>query len=165
MNFYLPVFNMRRYSYFMKNRITLSPKIDQFARLRKELEQVQDELLSELNLLNTALGSDQGEAPKVARPRSGNGNGPTSAKSKAAGSKRRRRPSAAANKGQGELTLREAVNQVLGDKPMSKHEILTAVQKIGYRSKSADPMNPLRVFLYRNYPRTKEGLFTGPPKK
>ena len=46
------------------------------------------------------------------------------------------------------ISLREAIAKVTARKPLSKQEILTAVQKEGYRFGGKDPMNSLQSFLY-----------------
>jgi hypothetical protein len=48
----------------------------------------------------------------------------------------------------GGLSLREAVAQVTRHRPLRKPEILQAVQKIGYKFATSDPMNSLNAMLY-----------------
>ena len=46
------------------------------------------------------------------------------------------------------LSLRAAVAQVTKSRPLSKAEILGAVQKLGYKFATRDPMNSLNAMLY-----------------
>lgn len=55
-----------------------------------------------------------------------------------------RRARRAANK----LSLREAVLRVTRNRPLSKQEILQAIQKIGYKFATKDPLNSLNAMLY-----------------
>ena len=137
--------------------------MNEYLALRKELHQARVTTLAELRLIEQTLAlTDAKAAPKVSP-----GPSPGPAQSKRKKSVKRgsiaKNGNGAVSKKRGAnsavMTLRQAVDQVLGQQPMNKKEILAAVQKLGYRSKSADPLNPLSVFLYRNYPRTKEGLF------
>ncbi|MBI4658149.1 MAG: hypothetical protein HY735_04735 [Verrucomicrobia bacterium] len=48
------------------------------------------------------------------------------------------------------MSLRAAVIQVTKAKPLTKPEILGAVQKLGYRFASAQPMRSLNTILYTN---------------
>lgn len=62
---------------------------------------------------------------------------------------RRGRPAASG------LSLREAVLQVTSQRPMTKQEILDAIDKLGYRFSTNNPMNSLGVILYGKNPRFK----------
>ena len=44
-------------------------------------------------------------------------------------------------------------------KHLGKKEILTAVQKAGYKFSTKDPMNSLQVQLYTKFKRDKDGKF------
>jgi hypothetical protein len=59
------------------------------------------------------------------------------------------------------LSLREAVVQVTRSRALSKPEILQAIQKIGYRFATRDPMNSLNAMLYApaNKFRNQNGRF------
>jgi hypothetical protein len=47
-----------------------------------------------------------------------------------------------------QMSLREAVLKVLSATPISRDELLAAVQKAGYRFASTNPLNSLQTFLY-----------------
>ena len=144
----------------MKSRIDLRPKVSQYLNLQRELRQAKEAFETELRLISEALGAHE-------RARLGRGKGQTSAMSSATATRQRRpgsktkqrRATRKARATGNTMTLREAVNQVLRRQPMSKKDILTGVEKLGYRSSSAHPIRPLSVFLYRNYSRTKDGRF------
>ena len=59
------------------------------------------------------------------------------------------------------LSLREAVVQVTRSRALSKPEILQAVQKVGYKFATKDPMNSLNAMLYApaNRFRNQNGRF------
>ena len=46
------------------------------------------------------------------------------------------------------LSLREAVTKAVGKKPLTKQEILSEVEKVGYRFGAKQPIKSLEVFLY-----------------
>ncbi|MFM1767643.1 MAG: hypothetical protein RJA22_172 [Verrucomicrobiota bacterium] len=46
------------------------------------------------------------------------------------------------------MSLREAVKKVLASGPLTKQEILAAVQKAGYKFTASNPMNSVNVVLY-----------------
>lgn len=50
--------------------------------------------------------------------------------------------------GSSKLTLREAISRATKTRALTKTEILEAVQKIGYKFSSADPMGSINAFLY-----------------
>lgn len=54
-----------------------------------------------------------------------------------------------------ELSLKEAVLKALEDKPLTKHEILDAVLRLGYQFSTNDPLNSLGVILYGKNPKFK----------
>jgi hypothetical protein len=60
------------------------------------------------------------------------------------------------------LSLREVVAQVTRHRPLSKPQILQAVQKTGYKFATSDPMNSLNAMLYApvNGFRNVNGRFT-----
>ena len=59
------------------------------------------------------------------------------------------------------LSLREAVVQVTRSRALSKPEILQAIQRIGYKFATKDPMNSLNAMLYApaNRFRNQNGRF------
>jgi len=54
-----------------------------------------------------------------------------------------------------ELSLKEAVLKVIESKPLTKHEILDAVLRLGYQFSTNDPLNSLGVILYGKKPKFK----------
>jgi hypothetical protein len=52
-----------------------------------------------------------------------------------------------------ELSLKEAVNQVIEGKSLTKDEILDAVLRMGYQFSTTDPLNSLGVILYGKNPK------------
>jgi hypothetical protein len=71
------------------------------------------------------------------------------------------RPRRAGRRRRNGLSLREAVLQVTRARPLSKQEILNAVEKIGYKFATKDPMNSLNAMLYApaNKFRNQNGRF------
>src|SRR5262245_50139785 len=61
-----------------------------------------------------------------------------------------------------EMSLRDAVAQVTRNRPLTKPEILEAIQKIGYKFSTDDPMNSLNAMLYspKSRIRRQNGKFT-----
>ena len=64
--------------------------------------------------------------------------------------------------GQNRLSLPQAVVQVTSAKSLTKPEILQAVQKLGYRFSTREPMKSLNPVLYGKKPRfiRKDGRFS-----
>lgn len=75
--------------------------------------------------------------------------------------RRGRRPRAGRRGRRNGVSLREAVLQVTRSRPLSKPEILQAVQKIGYKFTTKDPLNSLNAMLYApaNKFRNQNGRF------
>lgn len=48
------------------------------------------------------------------------------------------------------ISLREAVRQVTAKKPLTKNEILEAIDELGYKFSSDNPVNSLNAVLYAN---------------
>lgn len=114
-------------------------KIDNLRRyvdLRNSLTREKAQLEERLRQINQALG----ETPPPPAMR---------AAAVSSGGAKRGRPAASG------LSLREAVLQVTSQRPMSKQEILDAVQGLGYRFSTNNPMNSLGVILYGKNPRFK----------
>ena len=112
-------------------------KIDNLRRyvdLRNSLTREKAQLQERLEQINQALGET---TP------------PAAARIGTTGPARRGRPAASG------LSLREAVLQVTSQRPMTKQEILDAVQSLGYRFSTNNPMNSLGVILYGKNPRFK----------
>jgi hypothetical protein len=62
----------------------------------------------------------------------------------------------------GAISLRDAVLQVTSRSPLTKDEILKAVQGLGYKFSTSNPLNSLGVILYGKNPRFKneQGRFS-----
>jgi hypothetical protein len=63
---------------------------------------------------------------------------------------------------QNPMSLREAVIKVTSKTPLTKKEIVAAVEKLGYKFASKDPVNRLGVLLYGKNPKFKndDGKFS-----
>jgi hypothetical protein len=83
---------------------------------------------------------------EINRALSDNGSfGPVAGKATAPLAKAARRPR---KRLKNPLSLKAAVAKVTTGKPLSKSEILEAVQKLGYRFTAKNPMNSLNTVLY-----------------
>lgn len=60
------------------------------------------------------------------------------------------------------MSLPEAVLQVTAKKPLSAKEIVAAVQKVGYKFSTNNPMNSTRTMLYTNKKFKNNGGKFGP---
>lgn len=63
---------------------------------------------------------------------------------------------------QNELSLKEAVLKAIEKKPLTKAEILAAVEKLGYKFTAKNPTNSLNTLLYGKKPKfkTQDGKFS-----
>jgi len=122
-------------------RTSQSDKLRRYLASLQELHQEKTELEARLEKINEALAGAPG-----ARARQGG-----RAAARRGGGGRRRNG----------LSLRAAVTQVTKSRPLTKPEILQAVQKIGYKFATKDPMNSLNAMLYApaNKFRNKNGEF------
>ncbi len=128
-----------------------SDSLKQYVPLLEALLKEKAELEERLVQINQILGSLQlrGSAPSPAA------GAPEVQQAPAA--KKRAKFKRAKNK----LSLRAAVKQVTTKKPMTKAEILEAVQnKLGYKFASSNPVNSLNAVLYaKNQFKNVEGRF------
>ena len=60
-----------------------------------------------------------------------------------------------------EMSLKQAISEVVAKKPMGRHEILTAVQELGYKFSTIHPLNSLSAALYSNKAFSKDGNLFG----
>ena len=125
-------------------------KLHQFVSLRDQLLREKTELVSRLSEINAALGDVRvtpvaAPAPAVGasapvrrgrRPK----NTARSAPAAAAGGRRKRARNA--------MSLREAVMAVTKSRPLSRQDLLKAVQASGYVFTAKDPLNSLSTLLY-----------------
>ena len=122
-------------------------KLKQFVSLREQLLRDKADLEMRLSEINKALGAVTGAAaapvvassPVVKRGRKPSAVKPATAPAaKPAGRKR----------AQNSVSLREAVLNATKAKPLSRQEILAAVQSAGYVFTAKDPLNSLSTLLY-----------------
>lgn len=121
--------------------------IEQYLKMRNALLKEKAGLEKRLAAINAALGVP---APLAAAPAPPAG-GPA-ATSTRGGWKRVKNA----------MSLREAVLKVTAEKPLTKPEILEALDKLGYKFATPNPMNRLNVLLYGRYPKFKreQGRFS-----
>lgn len=102
--------------------------LKQYVSLRESLLKRKATLEAELAKINSALGE---AAPAKA----------TAAKSAPVRSRKR---------AQNSVSLKSAVCEVLKSRPLTRPEILKAVEKVGYTFTAKDPLNSLNTLLYSN---------------
>jgi hypothetical protein len=100
--------------------------VQQFTTLRSALLREREAIQQRLRLIDAALAGSR-ELP--------------AAKLKTPGRRRGARPENAMN-------IRDAIARVTAKKALSIREIVEAVQKIGYRFQSANPVNSVGAYLY-----------------
>jgi hypothetical protein len=110
--------------------------VKQFVHLRAQLLREKAQLEQRLQAINQALADHTPASAPTAEPAPAQAAPPA-----AAAGKRRRRP-------QNPMTLREAVLQALKDKPLTKLEILQAVERLGYKFAAKNPRQSLDNLLY-----------------
>jgi hypothetical protein len=138
-----------------------SKDVAQFVSLRDALVREKAELEARLSEINMALGGTPAPVTEIPAKRRGRPAGkkkavptsvvPKAAKKKSAG----RRPRSG-------MSLPEAVLQVTAKKPLSAKEIVAAVQKVGYKFTTNNPMNSTRTMLYTNKKFKNNGGKFGP---
>ncbi len=106
--------------------------LQQYHALRSALAKERETIEERLQEINTALGTG-GSAIPLASP-------PTP--------KKLGRPPGKRKSVENTMPLREAVLKVLTATPVTRQELLAAVQKTGYRFASNEPLNSLQTFLY-----------------
>jgi hypothetical protein len=111
----------------------------QFVRLRQELTQERGRLVTRLRQINEALG-------EMPLPSLSPIQGATGQSTGARGRMGRR------GSGGGQ-SLKDHVLGVLQSGPMTKEEVLAAVQKAGYKFSTNNPLNSLGVILYGKNPK------------
>ena len=109
-----------------------------------------------LNSLSSVLYGDRKEFQNVGGGRFSpiKGAGSSSSSSADGGGKKAASSTTVAKKGaartraQNKLSLREAVRQAIANKPLTKAEILEAIDKLGYKFSTNKPSNSLNSVLY-----------------
>lgn len=66
-----------------------------------------------------------------------------------------------AKRARNEMSLKQAISQVIEKKPMGRREILKAVQDLGYKFSTSHPLNSLSAALYSNKAFAKNGNVFG----
>ena len=119
----------------------------QYAKLRQQLLGEKSRLEARLSEINQVLGA--GAAPVTPPPKAA-----AAARSIGRTGRRGRR---AANK----MTLREAMTQALAKGPMTRQELVKAVENLGYVFSTKDPANSMGVILYgkKSTFKNKDGKF------
>ena len=114
--------------------------VQQFIKLRKQLEKERAKIIERLQEVDAALG-----AFKIAT---------TPAATKPAAAPRKRVSN--------EMSLKEAIVKVASGKTMTKEEILQGITKLGYKFRTSNPLNSMNVVLYGKKPKFKvqDGKFT-----
>jgi hypothetical protein len=121
--------------------------LTQFARLRKELLEEKAHLESRLQQINEVLDVESAiPAPAATAP------------ARPAPGPRRRGPKP---RGPNSMSMREAVITALSKGPLSRQELVGAVEATGYRFTTNNPLNSIGSVLYgKNSPaENKEGKF------
>jgi hypothetical protein len=116
----------------------------QFIKLRQQLESERTQITARLKEVDAALGSFR--SPVTASKSTGKKRGPKP------GSKK---------KVSNELSLKEAIVKAIGNKQMTREQILEGVLATGYRFRTSNPLNSLNVILYGKKPKfsRKDGKF------
>ena len=116
--------------------------IQKFIELKKQFISEREAIRECLAQINVAL---DGQSDSIAAP-----------------SPRVASPKARSTRRDNPLSLKSAILQVTKSKPLTKKEILGAVQKLGYRFETKDPMNSMGVILYGKNPkfRNQNGKFS-----
>ena len=110
------------------------PRLESILNEKAELEQ----RLGEIDQILQSLQSKESSSPP---PSSGGGAKKTRAAKK--GTKL-----GARTRAQNKMSLKEAVRQATARKPMTKAEILEAIDKLGYKFSTSKPANSLNSVLY-----------------
>jgi hypothetical protein len=106
--------------------------VQKFHALRSALLSERKAIQNRLHQIDAALSLETGAASS------------TVSRSAAASGTRRRGRKRAPNS----MSLRDAVGKVLTSKPISRQELLSKLDKVGYRFATSNPLNSLQTFLY-----------------
>jgi hypothetical protein len=133
-------------------------KLKQYVALRDALQNEKAQLETRLTAINEALGTGAGVSATIVGTAKRPGRRPNTAgaiSKKVKPSKRGKAPGKfGSGKRKGKLggntiSLRAAVAQVTTSKPLTKQEILAAVDKLGYTFTTKNPLNSLNQILYK----------------
>lgn len=135
--------------------------LKQFVVLRESLLKRQAQLQDELTSINAALGvADAVVATAPSRAAQAPSEKASVPSEKAPG--RPRGPRRGGKRAQNSMSLKEAVLTVTKAKPLSKPDILAAVEKLGYQFTAKSPMNSLNTLLYTDKQIKNSGGKFGP---
>lgn len=118
--------------------------LKQFTILRAQLTQERQRLAARLEEIDRVLGDHAGSAPTLKAPRVQIRN-PRAPTRRTRGIKRVKNP----------ISLKKAVVKVTTKNPLTKPEILAAIQKLGWTTTSKKPQKMLDVLLYGKKPKFK----------
>src|ERR1051325_8673590 len=107
--------------------------LQQYKQLRERLLAERADLESRLNEINGVLGTASGSPPPTETP-----------EEKAVIPRGRGR----GRKVQNSLSMREAVEKALENGPLTRSELVSAVQALGYKFKTKNPANSLGAIIY-----------------
>jgi hypothetical protein len=138
-----------------------SKDVAQFVSLRDALVSEKAELEARLSEITMALGGTPSPVSGTPAKRRGRPSGKKKAAAKAAAPKAAKKKSAG-RRPRGGISLPEAVLKVTAKKPLSAKEIVAAVQKVGYKFNTTNPMNSTRTMLYTNKKFKNNGGKFGP---
>lgn len=132
-------------------RISNDP-LKQFTALKASMQAERARIVARLAELDQALGvisASAAPAPVVAAVKAVKGPKVKAGKvAKVAGKPGRPAGKPAGKRVKNELSLKEAVIKVLTAGPLSKEQILAAVDKLGYQFNAGKPINSLNTLLY-----------------
>jgi hypothetical protein len=137
--------------------------IQQFVRLRTNLERERESLRNRLTEVERALGLAAPTAAASNAPRRGRPPGSKNRPQAPA----KPRPAGAPNP-QNKMSMRDAIAKALGKQPLGIKDVVAGMKKLGYRFKSSNPVNSVGAFLYgpegkKTFVRGKDGLFSIKP--
>jgi hypothetical protein len=123
--------------------------LQQYAKLRRQLIEERSQIEARLNEINQVLGSEV--AATAAPPGASAPAAPVQPVARRGGGPR----------GGNTMSLREAIIKVLARGPLSRKEVVAAVQDVGYAFTTKNPLNSVGSVLYaKDGPiRNKDGKF------
>lgn len=131
--------------FIRRNMGKMGNTINQFMALKAALEAERDSIRSRLQALDAILGSS---ANLSAAPRDQMSVGSLAPRRRGRPPGRRNAPKTADAGGEQKFGLREAVRQAIANRALSIRELVPAVERLGYRFSSKDPVNSLGAYLY-----------------
>ena len=111
--------------------------VQQFTVLRAALLSEREAIQKRLQQINAALGGGSITGAAISAPVSA-----------ASAPKRRGRPPGKPHSTANAMPIREAIAKVTAKQPLSVREIVDAVQKVGYKFQSSNPVNSVGAYLY-----------------